>query len=367
MLVDDASLLENSAEKCDMCQLVLIALRTSPSPKDPDPNNLPSLCEQLQLESGAAPASVYLTLKGAALAIRIKGGGYRGFSPSLKSHAQLRKAYVTASNTLVLMYCLIVGSPAAAAGIPAGLSINGEPNTEGHFFLFREWVRHCVEEHEQCSRPLTSPKLPTRVLDVEGGTSSPENLRLFHTGQVSGRYIALSHRWGEYTPLKTTKTLIGIHSEEILLADLPRTFRDAVMVTRKLGIRYLWIDCLCIVQDDPQDWLREAALMGEIFANSYCTLAATSAKDSNGGLFLPRTISQSVKLTDWSGDSPVSYYAGIEDRFESALRDGDLNNRGWVLQERLLSPRTIHFTASQTFWECGSDRYSEDCVENSFT
>jgi hypothetical protein len=223
-----------------------------------------------------------------------------------------------------------------------------------------------VEEHEQCSRPLTSPKLPTRVLDVDGGTSSPENLRLYHTGRAPGRYVALSHRWGAYTPLKTTKTLLEIHCEEILLADLPRTFRDAIVVTRKLGVRYLWIDSLCIVQDDPQDWLRESALMGEIFANSYCTLAATSAKDSNGGLFLPRTVSQSVKLTDSSGDSPVSFYSGIQDHFERDLDDGDLNSRGWVLQERLLSPRMIHFTAVQTFWECGSDRYSEDCVENPF-
>lgn len=159
---------------------------------------------------------------------------------------------------------------------------------------------------------------------------------------------------------------MGIHLKEILFANLPKTFRDAVTVTRKLGVRYLWIDSLCIIQDDPDDWLREAAVMGEIYAKAYCTLAATSARDSNDGLFIPRPASQSVKLNDLSGDSPVSFYASIEDRFEHDLHDGDLNNRGWVLQERFLSPRIIHFTAVQTFWECGSDRYSEDCVENSF-
>jgi hypothetical protein len=106
--------------------------------------------------------------------------------------------------------------------------------------------------------------------------------------------------------------------------------------------------------------------MGEIYEKSYCTLAAASAKDSNGGLFFPRTLGRSVKLTDSSGDSPVIFYASAEDRFGVDLHEGGLNSRGWVLQERLLSPRIIHFTATQTFWECGSDRYSEDCVENSF-
>jgi hypothetical protein len=90
---------------------------------------------------------------------------------------------------------MYVGSPAAAAEIPSGLSIHCVPNTEGHFFLFREWIRHCVEEHEQHSRPLTSPKLPTRVLDMNGGTT-PENLRLHHIGRVPGRYVALSHPLG---------------------------------------------------------------------------------------------------------------------------------------------------------------------------
>lgn len=102
MLLDDVSLLESSAEKCDMCQLVLIALRTSAlglQSKDPDLNNPASLCEHLELESGAAPVSVYLTLEGAALRIRIEGGRYHGFHPSLKVHAQLGKTYVIASNT----------------------------------------------------------------------------------------------------------------------------------------------------------------------------------------------------------------------------------------------------------------------------
>jgi hypothetical protein len=201
---------------------------------------------------------------------------------------------------------------------------------------------------------------------MDGGTTNPGNLCLHHTGRVPGRYIALSHRWGTYAPLKTTKTTIGIHCEEIIFADLPRTFRDAVIVTRKLGVRYLWIESLCIVQDDPQDWLCESAMMGEIFANSYCTLAATSAEDCNGGLFVPRTMSRSVKLTDSSGNPAITFYSSVEDQFERDLHDGELNSRGWVLQERLLSPRIIHFTAVQTFWECGSDRYSEDCVEKSF-
>jgi hypothetical protein len=155
MLFDDVFLIEDSASKCDMCQMILLALRIGAgvSPygsslnhllKERDRNGLPSLSMHLDLERGAESASIYLKLDGAALSIDIRGGGYRGFHPFLKLHAQPGEASVTTSNTSDIF----VGSPAIAAGIPAGLPIHREPNTEGHFFLFREWIRHCVEEHE---------------------------------------------------------------------------------------------------------------------------------------------------------------------------------------------------------------------------
>jgi len=70
-------------------------------------------------------------------------------------------------------------------------------------------------------------------------------------------------------------------------SELPETFRDAVQVTRELGIRYLWIDSLCIIQDkhDCRDWYHEANLMDKVYLHSYCNISAADANDSTGGLF----------------------------------------------------------------------------------
>ncbi|KAH8706882.1 hypothetical protein GQ44DRAFT_597390, partial [Phaeosphaeriaceae sp. PMI808] len=121
-------------------------------------------------------------------------------------------------------------------------------------------------------------------------------------------------------------------------------------VTQELGIQFLWIDSICIIQDREDSDLRfECGLMDKYFASAYCTLAATSAKDCEGGLFLGRAL---LRISDgtagiYVGDIP-------EDNFDRDVNSTDLNQRGWVLQERILSPRTIHFTKSQMYWECGS-------------
>jgi hypothetical protein len=102
--------------------------------------------------------------------------------------------------------------------------------------------------------------LPTRLIDVGGGRNS-KTLRLHHTTQGDvGRYIALSHRWGnpkEYRKFYTYHSNIEEFKQKIDYHALPKTFQDAVTVTRELAVRYTWMDSLCIVQDDPADWEAE--------------------------------------------------------------------------------------------------------------
>ncbi|KAJ4385961.1 hypothetical protein N0V85_007938 [Neurospora sp. IMI 360204] len=107
-------------------------------------------------------------------------------------------------------------------------------------------------------------------------------------GLLPPTYVTLSHCWGppEKRPMMTTKMTLAKRMERIPFVDLPRTFQDAVDVTRQLGQRYLWIDSLCIVQDDEEDWAREAGLMAKVYSQAYCTLAALSAHDSSEGLQL---------------------------------------------------------------------------------
>jgi hypothetical protein len=134
--------------------------------------------------------------------------------------------------------------------------------------------------------------------------------------------------------------------------NLPRTFQDAVIVTRMLGVRYLWIDSLCIVQDDDGDKTRECSCMEQEFASAYCTIAATSAKACNEG-FLHQPDGQPVHLPHRSRDTSL-YVRKVHEDFSRDVEHGGLNQRGRVFQERALSRRTIHFTATQMYWECES-------------
>ncbi|KAI9857992.1 MAG: hypothetical protein M1813_007962 [Trichoglossum hirsutum] len=138
---------------------------------------------------------------------------------------------------------------------------------------------------------------------------------------------------------------------------LPQTFKDAVIVTRKLGKRYLWIDSLCIIQygDNFEDWRREAKRMEAVFRGAYCTIAATFTVDSTKGLLRHPPVQQPrlqcIKV-DSTSYGPV-YISAIADDFHKDVEKGVLNQRAWVLQERALSRRIIHFTATQSYWECG--------------
>ena len=171
-----------------------------------------------------------------------------------------------------------------------------------------------------------------------------------------GKYIALSHCWGtnqEQLPLRTTKDKLEDYKQHIEFSELPRTFQDAVTVAREIGVQYLWIDSLCIIQDDSGDWEKESQKMEQVFSSAYCTISATSAKNSHEG-FLTFPVKEAVTILDGE-NSQFAVYACIAGKsFKQAVDEGLLNTRGWVLQERALSRRTIHFTGSQIFWECGS-------------
>lgn len=146
-------------------------------------------------------------------------------------------------------------------------------------------MNSCNESHALC-RTLSQREtpLPTRILDLK--TQGPGNdLRLVTTDNLSARYMTLSHCWGESQPLITTSENIRQREKNIVFNDLPRTFRDAVTVTREMRIRYLWIDCLCIIQGDKDDWELESSRMADVYSNSYLNIAATKAEDCHGGIF----------------------------------------------------------------------------------
>lgn len=144
---------------------------------------------------------------------------------------------------------------------------------------------------------------------------------------------------------------------EIALDSLPKTFRDAVLITRALNLRYLWIDSLCIIQDDIHDWEIEAANMYSIYANAHITLAASTAGDSNGGCFNTLTPTIHIPYADqiWHFRASGAALFGNSD-------SNPLSKRGWTLQEISLSRRVLNFRMEQMVWECIEFAETEDAL-----
>ncbi|UPK91972.1 hypothetical protein LCI18_002907 [Fusarium solani-melongenae] len=233
--------------------------------------------------------------------------------------------------------------------------------------LAREWLGMCVRaegKHANCTK-ATVPLLPTRVILV-GDDEVPPRLVIAEPGQQA-YYAALSHCWGGSTPTKTTTATVQDYTTS-LPADLPKTFLDAIKVARVLGIPYLWIDSLCIIQDSAEDWQHEASRMAQVYANAYVTIFADAAPDSTSGFLDPpsrdATPRFNVPFKTQDLEEGVLHirtrgFLAEELPFHTWTTKGGkgrskLSTRGWVFQERLLSPRTLHFSRNEMAWECRS-------------
>jgi hypothetical protein len=150
-------------------------------------------------------------------------------------------------------------------------------------------------------------------------------------------------------PLKLVKDNFTNFRTGILHSDLCKTFNDAIIAAKHLGLNYIWIDSLCIIQDDPEGWLRESAKMGSVYSGSTINIAATGAEDGTIGCFFDAF---------WKFRIPVPTREGTEFWHVSLSQPSGLLNgepllcRAWVFQERFLAPRTLHFAHFQIFWEC---------------
>lgn len=226
------------------------------------------------------------------------------------------------------------------------------------FLLLNEWRRVCDQTH---NHDFTADVvLPTRVLDV--GQGDNPRIRLRDGASVGpGRYVALSHCWGEGPNFSLFRSNMDQFQQNIDFDQLPRCFQDAVAVTRVFGVRYLWIDSLCIIQGNDPDWEREAGRMEQVFSSAYCTIAATSASSSAEGFLVNREPRPFASVNNPSGGT--TYVCESVDNFHQDVEEGNLNKRGWVLQERALSRRSVHFTATQVYWECGKGVHCESLMK----
>ena len=220
-----------------------------------------------------------------------------------------------------------------------------------------QMLKYCQEEHDfteeahkkcKVQRP---PILPTRVIDLENPTRP--KLYISEQGQQA-RYVALSYCWGGPQEVRLTKNTLEDKVEGFETKDLPQTIQDAIEVTAKLGFPYLWIDALCIIQDDREDQDLEIATMGNIYRNATLTIAASESRSVREGFLHSQFRYGACKLPlylpdDTMGRIEVSHCKRIPDQGK-----WHLNTRAWALQEELLSPRILFFANGEIRWQCQS-------------
>lgn len=230
---------------------------------------------------------------------------------------------------------------------------------------------------------LNPPFYPTRLIEL-GSVNSPtvelvvtrnathRNDRNLKTPE--GQYVTLSHCWGKTgNPFcLNARNLDIFRNSGIPLKELPQTFEQAIHFARRLGstVKYIWIDSLCIIQGDKADWLYESTQMFQVYRNSYCNISATAAKDSSHGLYAERdpqhlweeeinlNTAEMFRLETGSRDpqglETIVQRCNIADPslWQRKVDAAPVNTRAWVLQERLLAPRVLHFCEDQIAWEC---------------
>jgi hypothetical protein len=231
--------------------------------------------------------------------------------------------------------------------------------SDANFELARLWLRECLSSHPFCGTSSASP-FPTRLIDIGNGTSTRAPRLCIPATGASGTYAALSYCWGTAQNNTLTKGNLKEKKDEIPLSTLPKTIQDALEITKKLGLQYLWVDALCIVQDSVEDWQAESANMGNIYNSAFFTIQASGAKDTQGGCFIlrapqePPPVKLGVELEDGSiGSVFVRSHPLVDAKMEP------LHQRGWTLQEGLLSPRILSYGANEMQWECKTTNYSE--------
>ena len=223
--------------------------------------------------------------------------------------------------------------------------------------LALKWLQACKMNHTKCNYPKTHLKwLPTRLVTIDS-IGREEKARVIEPNHDSPHleYMALSHCWG-LKPILTLNAQSKSSLERgVLVALLPRTFREALEIIKWFGIQYIWIDSLCILQDSDEDWQREASLMKDVYKNAMGTIAATGALDSSVGCFFARDpeIVRGFCIPGRLIKKNIhDLFCFDSEIWEEGVDRAPLNQRAWVVQERLLSRRVVHFSQQQLFWEC---------------
>lgn len=224
--------------------------------------------------------------------------------------------------------------------------------------LWRHWFRVCETSHTICCALRKKGFSPDRLIEILYHQDDKETIKwrlIERCANVPTPYLTLSHCWGAASHVKLTKRTYSVFLTGLKGSDLPKTYQHALDITASLGFRYLWIDSLCIFQDDMDDWREQSSVMGSIYGNACCNIAATWASDSDQGCFNKRdpciVTPSTIVLNHELGFSMV-YQISRGSMYDEDITNAALNSRGWVVQERCLAQKQLSFTKYQVYWEC---------------
>lgn len=252
--------------------------------------------------------------------------------------------------------------------------------------LAKLWISNCLESHPECQQ-MASNILPDRVIHVGRGVDP--RLVENYSGELTGKYAALSYCWGGHVAMQLKKDNIEIFKQNMGFDDMPKTLQDATTVCVALDIEYVWIDALCIIQDSAEDWAVQGSKMAQIYSNCVITIAADIAANTRAGFLQKRSDSlrssvvrvrsdQAQKTGEDSAqnievfirrDKELTYAGGFAHHFflqperdepeEHDELQSHLSNRGWCFQESILPSRTLHFAQDEMSWTCRTDSFCE--------
>ncbi|KAF7925692.1 uncharacterized protein EAE98_006917 [Botrytis deweyae] len=245
--------------------------------------------------------------------------------------------------------------------------LSSDVSSKESFDIICTWLQQCLSKHEKCqNRDEINQKLPTRVIDVQHEGQDPF---LVETNQRNGNWVALSYCWGSSPTAVTTRQNLQQHCNKIPISSLPQTMKDAIVVARRLGYRYLWIDSLCIIQDSPEDWAVESLKMADVYGGASLTIAAGAGIDTASGIFDSTNVFRqqqcgkfNFSIEGYDPHHPEArgrlYVMNSMDLNPYTLA-GCLSKRAWTLQENLMSRRLITFGKEQLYWRCITQGFIE--------
>ncbi|KAH7322474.1 heterokaryon incompatibility protein-domain-containing protein [Stachybotrys elegans] len=374
--IEDIWTLEDTAAECDICHLLLLALLESANEKEETGERVVRLEEALEILRPGIEANGYILPRPCRMVLE-NWSASLGWSRILIGGKFIKSPDFDWSETKAFAIGVSIGHVCIHSGDEENHAKPVVPRRNDDAML--QHLSACLGSLYNIPGHAPEDQLtefPTRVLDLGEVLGEPINspqadLKLVDSQGSYGLYMTLSYCWGGYSSCRTLAGNLAARKEHIAFRDLPAVFQQAVAFTRALGMRYLWIDSLCIIQDDPEDWEREAIQMARIYENGYCRLAVTASRNPTEPFWPPEPIVPSVKVANLKSedyDGRVwEQYVTLQNSYSRDVEGALLNRRGWVLQERLLSPRSIHFTRNHVYYEDEQDTRGEDGISRIYS